>query len=169
MKFIVMLLMLIFPFVGQAQTVYGNCQIKNVTLVKLNCYGSAELTNTKINGKLTVHGPLLLQNVQINELELKGPLNANSSTIHGKVSVFGPINANSTQFQNDIVTASNSVTFINSSVSGNINITSKTPALFELKEHSIVNGNVTFTQKAGIIKLSSDSAIRGEIKNGTKE
>jgi len=169
MKFIVALLALIFPIMGQTQTVYGNCQIKNVTLEKLNCYGSAELTNAKITGKLNVHGPLILQSTEINELELKGPLNTNNSTIKGKASVWGPINANNTQFQNDIVAKSNSLILTHSLVTGNVAIASKQPALLEVKEKSVINGNILFTQKAGIVKLFPNSEVKGEIKNGIKQ
>lgn len=155
---------------ANAQVVYGNCQIQNVTLENLTCHGPAHLTNSIIKGKLSVFGPLEAQRSQLNTLEVKGPVHLDETTISGRAIVFGSIDAVRTKFLSDIYNESDNMQFTASSVNGVINMGShQTQPVITAKERSSLIGNITFTQKEGLVKTLSESEVKGSINNGKKE
>lgn len=173
MKFAIKSLFILFTAIvassANAQVIYGHCVIQNATLDELTCFGPADINNTLIKGKLSVTGPINMNKVDVQILEVKGPLDINNSIIHTKAALYGPITANNTQFMNDIYAATNQIKFTQTMVKGDINIRSEQDQpILDMKERAIVYGNVGFTLKEGLVKLSTDSEIKGSINNGKK-
>lgn len=173
MKFIIKSLFILFTAIAansaNAQVIYGHCVIQNATLDELTCFGPADINNTMIKGKLNVTGPLNMNKVDVQTLEVKGPLDINNSIIHTKAALYGPITAVNTQFMNDIYAATNQMKLTQTTVKGDINIRSEQDQpIVDMKEHAIVYGNIGFTLKEGLVKLSTDSEIKGSINNGKK-
>lgn len=173
MKLIIKSLFILFTAIAansaNAQVIYGHCVIQNATLDELTCFGPADINNSMIKGKLSITGPLNMNKVDVQTLEVKGPLDINNSIVHTKAALYGPITASNTQFMNDIYAATNQMKLTQTTVKGDINIRSEQDQpIVDMKEHAIVYGNVGFTLKEGLVKLSNDSEIKGSINNGKK-
>lgn len=169
-KFFLALCIFLLSYNANAQAIYGHCIIQNITLDELTCYGPADISNTMIKGKLSVTGPLNLNKSDIKTLEVKGAIDINNSIIHDKAMLYGTINITNTQFMNDIYAETNQMQLTQSTIKGDINIRAETQQpILEMKEHAVIDGNVGFTIKEGIVKILSESEIKGSINNGKKE
>lgn len=119
-------------------------------------------------GKLNVTGSLSIHDTEINSLNVIGSAHFEKVNIKSDSNIVGKLEAKKTIFNNLTITAKNIK--LSETKANNITIkdNSKEPFLkgeqvFELKNETIINGDVTFESKLGKILISKDSRINGKV------
>lgn len=138
------------------------------------------------NTHVSVNGPLTVSNTKIDSVSVNGPLEIKESSI-GSGSVAGSIDAKSARLGK--FTVSGSIYMDNSSIedltlSGSAHLTHvkvgsiiasgnnncENGSRIYLDDHSVVSGNITFTNgHEGKVFVSKDSKILGKVSGGTIE
>ena len=116
---------------------------------KVSVKGQAIIKTAKINDMKIVGGLVLEDSSVLGQAVIYGFLNTRGSTFHKAMTIHGAyLKAESTQFEDVIVEGSEKI------------------ASVSLHDKSVVNGNIIFKGRPGIVTLGSQSKILGKIING---
>ncbi len=162
--------LLILCFMTAAQAGFGVCEYGKQTISSLICYGPAVLKKTQVAGNTQVFGPLKATDASLDVVQVKGIIELKNSKINGPLSLVGFLTAEHSIFTKDITLISNQAIFRSSLINGSITMASKrTQPVLNLFCRTEVTGSVVFPQKAGVVRMTKDSILRGQITNGRIE
>lgn len=164
---------------------FGDNEISNIKISKLNHSGSIEILNASINDFAIINGQLKAKKTTFSELTINGDaeldrssvdgnlaingsIEADSSAFNGPVLIHGHISAESSQFVNTITLHGNQAEFEECSLQKLViqKNNSNMPQTIYL-EDTIVKGDIIFEQGNGIVMIDDDSKIQGSITGGT--
>lgn len=153
---------------------YGHNALDNVTFKKnLTCYGYAELQSVTVQGVTTMFGPLsadhcLFKDMDVrcyNEMIGKGVVQLNNSSVQ-KLTLNGILKADSCTIDK-IITFGADTELVRSTVKEIVVLNKahneKTPIVLT---DTTVEGNISFSQKGGIVICKGTSTIHGTVTNG---
>jgi len=129
--------------------------------------GMMKLFHTHVNGKVTVNGSLKADSSHIQSLKTNGGSSLTDSTITGSADVNGGLTAQRSQFKSQLKLSSNHAEFINSDLQSlQVQHTPPMKHKIYLTKGSHVHGDIHFLNGHGVVYLSRDSQIDGEVKGG---
>jgi hypothetical protein len=131
--------------------VNGFLSVSGTTIGKVTVNGQSGTIDANIN-EMVINGDLQTRNTKLNQLQLLGSKGA--SLIDTSLT-----NINSTGF----------IFLTNSKVAGSITITNsgnEPRKIVSVGSSSVVQGNITFVGKDGVVYKSKDSTINGQVING---
>ncbi len=136
----------------------------------LHVAGVAELHATTIQGMTTIAGLLKAEKSTFAALDVAGGAELKDTMVHGPAKITGFVTAVTSHFEKGLTVISNKVIFKASTVKGAFTIQSEseTPVLM-LTCHSTLSGAVKFIGKPGIVKMTADSTLLGDVENGVLE
>lgn len=148
---------------------FGVCSYTNLTLPSIVCYGPAVIKDTTVSGDMKVAGAVKATNLKANTMTVTGSLDVENSKIKGLVSITGELLAKNSTFSKDITIEGDHIILDRVRLNGSMNVTSvtNTPYL-TFQCGTIVTGSVSFTGRAGVIEITSDSLVQYKIKNGSQ-
>lgn len=153
---------------GKCGTAIGNTVMHGATMMQCQkITGAATLNQSTMHGTLTVIGNLSAKQSTLLDIDITGDVNLLMSAVDGKSKITGQLNATKTTFADSIELTGKTATFHTSYTRGII-INSKKPAYIYLDDHSVVDGDITFTNGDGIVK-NTNSIIHGKVIGGKIE
>lgn len=166
--------------------IYGPANLRQVKLDGLTVYGPLDFSDLEIDGKtevtgivnnahngkfdgLKIHGPFSGDHILAEDLYVVGPVQLEYIKVTDETEVVGPLSVNNGFFNNLKLTSRlvklENVTVKNISFK---NAGDKEQVLF-LSGKTIVNGDIDFGSKKGVVFLGPDVQFKGEIKGGIKK
>jgi hypothetical protein len=131
--------------------------------------GPLRAQNTKIDS-VAVNGPFEIKDSSIGASSVAGSIDAKNARL-GKVTVSGSIKAENSDIEDITLTGSAHLSHVNIDniiASGNSNC--ENGSRIYLNDHSVVSGNISFTNgHAGKVFVSNDSKILGKVYGGSVE
>lgn len=151
-----------------AYTGFGICNHGNETLASVICDGPSVFKQTTVKGDMKISGTLQAEGVTAGSLTVLGDTQISNSQVKGRTNIVGSLKANNVRFEKGLNVESDKIFLSQSEVKGSLIITSKdkTPYI-ELQCGSVIKGNILFDGKAGVIKVTVNSASQGKIQNGS--
>jgi hypothetical protein len=145
----------------------GNMIVKKVTLGCLDLEGNANFSSTTIQKALTMKGDLTSTSSTLNNLDVAGKVNLQKTTVIGPAKIAGSLSASQSTFSDKLTVNSALVTLDNSSTHDiDISFNKKDQiAYVTLSADSVVNGNISFANRNGIVK-NNHSKINGKVSGG---
>ncbi len=155
---------------AEAEAGFGVCGYGKENIPSLSCSGPAMLKDTTVTGNANVAGPLRAESSLFESIQVAGVIDLKNSRVNGNVTLQGSLIAEHSYFEKNLKINSANIVLKSSIIKGDVIISSKkkTPIL-HLLCHSDIQGSVTFDGKPGIVKISDDSLIHGNINNGSTE
>jgi cytoskeletal protein CcmA (bactofilin family) len=131
-------------------TVYGTFEGKKLETKAITIYGSADIDDSLIKGKITTYGELEIDN----------------TTCQKEVEVFGFLEGEKTQFNKKII-AYRDVT-LQDSTTVDIHIKDKEkPATIILKGSTLVEGSIKFDSGKGEVIIKDKAQVTGKVIGGS--
>lgn len=152
---------------ANAYTGFGICNFGDETVSAVICEGPSVLKGTTVLGDLRVTGPLTAEKVSAQSLTITGSVDVQNSKVTGNVNVTGNFRANGVEFRKGLNLTSDSVLLHKVKVKGSVAIHSSSNTPYLTMECTSIRGDVTFTGKAGILKITDDSVVQGKVINGS--
>lgn len=168
MKRLLMMLTLAIANQAFAYTGFGICNFGKETVPSVVCYGPAVLKDTTVSADLKVSGQLTAVNISAGSLAINGATDIQNSKVTGAVEIIGNLNASNVNFQQGVLVTATTILLHNVKVKGDVVVTSTSDTPYiTLECGTIISGIVKFIGRAGVIKITGDSAIQGKITNGS--
>lgn len=120
-------------------------------------------------GDVRIHGSLSSNQVDFNQVvDVKGPATFDHDRFKSKVNITGEIKCKSSRFDRNIQLVSDYSVFNACNMQSIVmsNHGKMKESKLYVKDNSMVNGDITFKNKAGVVYLSADSHIFGHVNNG---
>lgn len=135
-------------------------------LSDLHIAGKATLKGTTVLGDTHIAGMLNATNVNLNTLYVAGKASIDRSQIRGKAKISGLLISCKNKFAHKL-TISSDKTYLEETESGDIEISrgGDTQVLY-LGNQTVIHGNITFTDKHGLVLLDKTSKIEGHVIGG---
>lgn len=151
-----------------AYTGFDICNHGKEEVPSVICQGPSVLKDTIVKGNINVVGPLTAVNVTAASVEIVGNTDLQNTKIGGDVSITGNLKANNVVFEKNVTIVANTIFLHGTRVKGAMTIssTSANPEL-TMECGSVILGTLTFAGKAGVIKITDDSVVKGKITNGS--
>ena len=132
----------------------------------INTSGVFRADGTQIKKKLSVKGQAIIKNAQINDMKITGGIAMATSSVLGQANVNGFLSVRDSKFNKVITVFGNFIQAEATKFEDMIINSSEQTARVNLQDKSIVNGNVIFKGKPGIVALASGAKVLGKIING---
>jgi len=151
------------------ETLRGSHTFGTETLQQLTSEGILKLHGTKVIQKLRLDGTLLAESAHIGYLEVFGEANLTNSTVDQGSTIIGYLRAQGSLFLAPLILGAQKAVFTSSRL---VNITVRKEEAFkgkqiiELKQHTIVDGNIVFESGKGEVHLYGGSQIFGSVTGG---
>lgn len=146
------------------------CRFGHQTLSSMVCYGPTILKQTTVTGNAQIAGPMTATGVEMGSMTIIGASKLQDATVSGQAEIDGELQASETDFEKDLSVAASNIMLDNSSVDGSIKITSENDVPHvKVLCGSIVTGSITFNGVPGVVEMSEDSIIEGDVVNGKIE
>ncbi|EKD72299.1 MAG: hypothetical protein ACD_45C00709G0001 [uncultured bacterium] len=150
--------------------VAGPLKAYNANVASIDVAGVAELYDTIVKNKSSVAGMLTAFQSKLTAVQVAGNAKLTKTSVSGSAKIQGSLTATDSDFANDVVLYSDKLDLVSSTVKGDLIIASKHKnPVVTLTCGSHIEGKVIFTEKAGTVKMTADSVIKGKIINGTTE
>ncbi|MCF6765235.1 hypothetical protein L3V82_05585 [Thiotrichales bacterium 19S3-7] len=150
-------------------TINGPAEIDEVTIDgNLTVHGQVSLDKTAVKGITTVNGPLKADDSTLATLTIHGPLKIDESTISGKTTIAGLIDADETTFNNTVTASTNIIKLEESTIRGDLIVSSDQPPMVTLSDKSVITGEVIFKKVSGSVLTKDNQSKTGNVKNGSK-
>lgn len=144
------------------------------TVSSLSGNGMVTVNGTTVEGATNINGMLNAEDSNFSSLNVNGSTTLFQCTVNQDIEIKGALKASSTKFEKSIDIFSNSIRFINSKVSNNLQIRhtqNKNQEVF-LDNNSEVGGDIVFEDGQGKVYVRGGSKIGGKVIGGevvTKE
>ncbi len=151
-----------------AYTGFDICNHGKEEVPSVICQGPSVLKDTTVKGNINVVGPLTAVNVTAAAVEIVGNTDLQNTKIGGPVSIKGNLKANNVVFEKDVNIEANTISLHGTRIKGSMTIssTNANPEL-TMECSSVILGTLTFVGKAGVIRITDDSVVKGKITNGS--
>ncbi|MCF6767727.1 hypothetical protein L3V86_05030 [Thiotrichales bacterium 19S11-10] len=156
------------------QTVEGSLAINGRTTLKnmkiegnLIVNGQASLKDVTVYGTTTINGLSNIDGAALYGLTANGPLKIDESTINGATKITGYLDAEETTFGQSVDAAASLIELEESTINGDLTITSDKPATVVLSKASTISGHVIFKKASGTVVKKDDKSRSGDVKNGS--
>lgn len=146
-----------------------NYTVSSETLDNLikNC--DVKIANCSVSGKTNINGNLDCFNSDLSSLKVNGHCSFERVSVFGTSLINGNFVAIQTVFHREIMTSASEILLKDSNIKNIILKTSNSdgkPSILILKNNSIVEGDIIFENQTGIVKISADSKVLGDIVGG---
>ncbi|MCF6776774.1 hypothetical protein L3V83_09360 [Thiotrichales bacterium 19X7-9] len=150
-------------------TINGPAEIDEVTIDgTLTVHGQVSLDKTSVKGATIVNGPIKADDSKFSDLKVHGPLNIDESIVSGKATISGLIDADETTFNNSVTASTNIIKLEESTIHGDLVVSSDEAPMVTLSEQSVITGNVIFKKVSGTVLTKDSQSKTGDVKNGSK-
>lgn len=141
-----------------AATVMGNLQVN----------GSTQLSQTTVMGESKINGRFTATDSSLNTLKVNGAVSLRQTQVKGVSHINGSLTAVGSHLSKEMTIKSQSIT-LDSTTAQDIIVKQESddsPQKVILKNHTKINGFISFEQGNGIVYLSKDSSMTGKIRGG---
>jgi hypothetical protein len=140
------------------------------TIGSMDIAGMAELDASTVQGKASVAGMLKAHKSILKVVQVAGGADLKKTTIKGDAKIAGSLLAVDSRFERNVDVYSDSIRLKSSEVKGDLLVKSKhEKPVVTLVCGSHVGGSITFSDVAGVVKVSPNSSVSGKINNGITE
>lgn len=149
---------------------YGFSSYGQETLESLKVYGGAQLKGTIILRHLDVYGELKANDAKIGSLAVYGAAELTDCTIKHETAIHGSLAATDSKFQGPLFITSTKIV-LSGCTTESIVIGKDTPnayTIVELKNGTVVKGDLTFENGLGEVIQPEGTKILGKIQGLTK-
>ncbi len=144
-------------------TICGKGEVNNVT-----AYGVATLNGTTVDQTTDVSGALTAIDANLNMASVKGSAILQNTTVNGTNHFFGGFNTKGSTFKKTLTISSNDVTLVDTKTVDVLlgDVSPVGTQKLHLKGNTLINGDVTFKQGHGIVYLSGNAQVSGQVNGG---
>jgi hypothetical protein len=137
---------------------------------QLDAHGSVYLTGTDIQKQCTVHGYLSASHAKLQRLDVYGTVFLDHSVINKRARVLGYLTSSNSMFKSPIRVHGQSVLLDHSNVQS-LDVTAKKNEAPEvwLKDHTEVQGDITFHHQKGTVFVDKTSSVHGKVVGGLQK
>jgi hypothetical protein len=155
--------------VEAVQNLSGSHSLGGEVFDTVTSSGLLKLNGTRIHQRLHVSGSLLAQSARMGALEVYGEANLSQSTVTQPSTIVGYLRAQGTHFEAPLTLGAHKAVFTACHINS-ITIRKeegfKAKQIIELKQKTIVNGDITFESDRGEVYLYPGSQVLGKIIGG---
>lgn len=151
------------------QTLNGSHSLGGETFDTITSSGLLKLNGTRIQQMLQVSGSLLAQSARLGALEVYGEANLSQSTVNRPSTIIGYLRAQGTHFEAPLTLGAAKAVFTScriDSITVRKEEGHKAKQTLELKQGTIVNGNITFESDRGEVCIYPGSQVLGKVIGG---
>lgn len=139
----------------------------------ISANGPVTLKDTIVKQAAQVNGTMDAEKGIFNQLTVNGDVKLKDSRVQGLTDINGQLQAINTTFQDTIQLSANSASLADSQTA-DITIDDSgdgivSPQVLTITGKSVVDGDITFTAKDGIVKLAATAKITGKVIGGKLE
>lgn len=138
------------------------------TVATVNGNGLVRLNGTTVTDQVITSGSLVAKNANLNKVKANGSASLTNTKVSGASSFNGSLNSVGSSFLQPLSLGTSSSTF-DSTSTVDITVTATKPPVQQkltLQNATKVMGSITFQQGNGLVYLSSDSSISGQVNGG---
>lgn len=152
---------------------YGPMTCSVGTTDSVHANGPLNMTDTIVKQATSVNGPFVADKAHLAKLTVNGPVIISSSVVSGTSDINGPITATKSSFDDTLTVAANAVVLTDSNLSdiivkgGDDGVVS--PQTITIKGDSVIDGDITFNEKDGLVYVGPNVKITGKVIGGKVE
>jgi hypothetical protein len=161
-------MLMFMPFCSYAENNYGVCHYKGRNMANINCYGTAQISESNVRGETNVAGTLQAIESNLTDVKVTGAAKLINSVVKGTLNVAGPLSATRSRLNGQIFVAADKIVLDATKVDGPVTIQSKiNKPYLDLTCASVIRKSVIFEGAPGVVRKSAGSQVLGKIVNGT--
>lgn len=157
------------PSVAPVQTLEGMNSLGAQTVEQITSSGLLKLNGTKVTQMLRVSGSLLTQSARLHTVEVYGEANLSQTTVEQPSTIIGYLRAQNSQFLAPLTLGAQKAVFTSckiASLTVRKEDAFKGKQIIELKQNSLIEGDVVFESGRGEVHLYPGTQLLGTVQGG---